>query len=868
MPLPNLYMRSVTCLWIYLLAIPSLLHAQNPTPDSLDVIADSRYKIKKVRDLFIGHHYRDAWQATVRVPYIDIDKEGLVPLKQGGGVQTKSLRLERENGMQYIFRSVEKDVSKKLPVFLRGTLAHDVMQDQISATHPYGALVIPVMAEAAGVSYSIPKLGVVKDSPSLGEFRETFGNMLVLFEQRPYGDVSIYPNYAYAPKVSNSPKVFEKVRGSLKHKVDRYAMARVRLFDFWLGDIDRHQDQWRWGTFKSGEGTVYKPIARDRDFAFLKADGFIPWVLSRKWAFRLAQHFDYEVKDVAGLGMQGMYIDRSFLTQVTKAEWIGIADSIRLGLTDSIIDLAFKVWPAAIYDVDGEIIKAKLRSRRDHLSEYAEEYYMVLAEKVDILGSNERELFQIERFGVDSTRVRMYHMKDNGDRGKLHFDRTFNAAETKEIRIYGFGGADKFEITGKNKKGIKLRIIGGDGVDTVEDKSKVRGMAKKTHVYDIKDSTEIAKGSEIRNRTRNDTAVNSYVRKSFKYDVWMPLINFGFNPDDGMYLGGGLLWKQHGFRKFPFASKQKLTGAYAFRTSAFVVNYEGIFTEAIRNWDLIVESQAVFPHYSSNFYGWGNESSVDKVRDKNYYGVRYNLVSVRPFLETKSKNELNYLQIGTQYQFIDVVDDVDKFITDVDTLVTSTELRSKEFMSVWTSYTYHDLDHETAPTKGWKWKSTAAWVQRLNADGGFARISSELSTYVPIEAIQTVIAFRFGGATIVNDFEFYQGSTLGGQKMTHFDSNLRGYRRDRFVGRSSAYQNTELRTSLTRLPNYILPFELGLILFVDNGRVWYDDEESGRWHTGYGGGFTLSPTRSFIISITYDGSVENDFVIMHLGYRF
>ncbi len=844
------------------------MNAQDVPLDSVDIIADPRYKSKKFANLFIGHHYRDAWLATVRVPYIDIEKEGLVPIKQGGGVQTKSLRLERENGMQFIFRSVKKDVSKKLPVFLRGTLAHDVMQDQISATHPYGALVIPGLAKAAGVSYSIPQVGVVKDSPALGEFRETFGNMLVLFEQRPVGDLSIYPNYNFAPKVANSPKVFEKVRESLKHKVDPFAMSRARLFDFWLGDIDRHEDQWRWGVYKTEKGTLYRPIPRDRDFAFMKADGFIPWVLSRKWAFRLAQHFDYDIKDVAGLGLQGMYIDRSFLTQMTKANWIAIADSMKVSLTDSVIDEAFKDWPKEIYEIDGEIIKAKLRNRRDHLPEYAEEYYTVLAKKVDVLGSDEPEFFLVERLNKDETRIRMYGKQSNGERGTLYFDRTFKFEETVEVRLYGFDGADEFEITGKVKRGILIRIIGGDGADIIRDVSKVRGLGKQTYVYDERDGVEIDKSGETKNCTKKDSTANVYDRKSHKYDVWMPQVNFGYNPDDGLYLGAGLMWKHRAFRKFPFAAKQKLSGAYAISTSAFLLNYEGTFTDVIGKWDLIFDAQAVFPHYTSNFYGWGNDSEVDESRGKNYYTLRYNLMSIGPYLERYSKNELHFVQIGTQYKYINVVSNTDKFISDADTLVASSDLKSQQFGGIWASYSFHQLDHETSPSKGWKWRSGAQWVQRMSASGDFIRLVSELSVYIPLEAIQTVIAMRFGGATLINDFEFYQANSLGGQEMTLYDANLRGYRRDRFVGRTSFYQNTEIRTSLARLPNYILPFELGLIAFIDNGRVWQDGEESSRWHTGYGGGFTLSPTRSFIISITYDGSIENDFVIMHLGYRF
>lgn len=306
-------MRIPIILLLYSCGISSFVFAQNTTSDSVVVVGDDSYHSRNLKAFFMGHHYRDAWLAPIKVAYIDIEKDSLVPIKQGGGVQTTSLRLKGVNKTQYVFRSIKKDVSKKLPLVLQETLAQDIVQDQISASHPYGALVIPPLAKAAGISYSIPSLGVIRDSPALGEFRNTFANMLVLYEQRPKGNLSAYPNYNFAPKIVSTPDLLEKTRKSLKHQVDGRAMARARLFDFWIGDIDRHDDQWRWGAYKNSDGTVYKPIPRDRDFAFLKADGLIPWIGTRKWAFRMAQNFDNEIKDVAGLGMQGMYVDRTFI---------------------------------------------------------------------------------------------------------------------------------------------------------------------------------------------------------------------------------------------------------------------------------------------------------------------------------------------------------------------------------------------------------------------------------------------------------------------------------------------------------------------------------------------------------------------------
>jgi hemolysin activation/secretion protein len=64
------------------------------------------------------------------------------------------------------------------------------------------------------------------------------------------------------------------------------------------------------------------------------------------------------------------------------------------------------------------------------------------------------------------------------------------------------------------------------------------------------------------------------------------------------------------------------------------------------------------------------------------------------------------------------------------------------------------------------------------------------------------------------DYEFYQANTLGGL------SNLRGFRRSRFSGRSSFYHNLEARLKLLSFKSYLFPAHLGVLAFNDLGRVW------------------------------------------------
>jgi hypothetical protein len=76
---------------------------------------------------------------------------------------------------------------------------------------------------------------------------------------------------------------------------------------------------------------------------------------------------------------------------------------------------------------------------------------------------------------------------------------------------------DVFRINGSAGKGILIRVIGGEGKDSVIDASSVAGSKKLTQVYDS-EKTGFISSDETRLHISNDSAMNSYNYKSFDYD--------------------------------------------------------------------------------------------------------------------------------------------------------------------------------------------------------------------------------------------------------------------------------------------------------------------------------------------------------------
>jgi len=372
------------------------------------VTPGAHYAAGKFRRWLLGNHYREVWTMPLEVPVMDLEATagGLTPLEQGGGMQTATLHLRGADGHFYDLRSVDKTVRSWVPEKYHGTFVERLAQDQISSLNPVGPLILPPLAQAAGVLHPNPVLVVIPDSPRLGTFRGEFAGMLALFERDPDEDQSDARQFGFSRNIVGTEKLFEEMREDPDDRVDERAYARARLFDMLIGDWDRHADQWRWAEFATERGTRYAPVPTDRDFAFAKFDGLLHRIgrLSGKMILRRLVDFGAEIPDVRGLNWQAFGLDRRLTTSLTRDDWVAIADSLKRALPDPVIDRAVRTWPKPVFDLIGPMTARNLKSRRDVLPSVASTYYDVLADTVDVVGNHAEETFEISRRRDAATR--------------------------------------------------------------------------------------------------------------------------------------------------------------------------------------------------------------------------------------------------------------------------------------------------------------------------------------------------------------------------------------------------------------------------------------------------------------------------------
>lgn len=824
--------------------------------DSVTVAVNKKYdSISSFHRFFAGENYRKEWATPIHLKVFRVNNEmgGFSIGKLGGGKQTKSLRLTDKKGKEWTLRTVDKDPAGVVPDFLKGSVAQKIVQDMISAQHPFGAAVVPDLANAAGIIHAEPKYYFVPDDPAMGKYRQVFANKICLLEP-----VNLTPDQS---DTKSTLKVINKILEDSKNTIDQEAILRARLLDMVIGDWDRHFDQWKFGASDTGTGKLYYPIPKDRDQAFFNSDGLLVKA-AIKLGLPYLQGFKKNYPDIKAYNWEERDFDRIFMNNLDRAKWESLISDFQKRVNDSVIQLAVKKLPPEIFNLDSIQLVQKLISRKNLLSKEGIKYYHFLAKEVNVTGSNENEYFSISNVG-NGLHVKVFKRKHNMDSASLLFDRIFDPKETKYVNLYGLNGEDKFVIDSGTSSKIKLRIIGGEGIDTFLINGSIRNK-----IYDyLPGNNYLAKGRKTRNFLSDSYDVNKYEPVGFKYNQkQLPLLNVGYNGEDKVLIGAGFSLKEFGFRKTPYARYQKLGFLFSPFSSAFQVEYTGIFNQVMGPKDLVIHSQLFHP-VLNNFYGLGNKTTNQF--SKEFSRVRYKYFETEILIRQRYFNDLLQVFVGPSYTnyWARYADNGNKVLgkSSLVGLDSASIFNPKHYAGGKFAIYINNLNSELLPTRGVVWNTLFSTAYGLNKNSkNITSLTSDLQVFASLSNPAKVIAvLRFGGGHIFNEnFEYFQALTLGS------DNYLRGYRKNRFAGQSYMYQNTELRIKLFDAKSYIVSGPVGLIIFNDVGRVWMPRENSKKWHNDFGGGIYFAPFNIAILSATIAHSPEENLFNFSLGTKF
>jgi hypothetical protein len=836
--------RAVICAAVVAVAIPStslalqqpdspkdvssvhLKPAKRPAApaESASVVPGPRYDVGPVLRWFDGDAYRDLWTTTIRVPVLDLQTfapGGIRAVKEGGGMQTKNLRLEATNGDEYVFRLVDKAASG-IPSELHGTPVQQILQDVVSSQHPAAAQVAAPIVEAAGVLHATATLMVMPNDPALGEYRRDFAGRLGEIEPFPSVPKDSKEGWAGASKIIDSPDLLKLLNTEAKEHVDARAFLMARLTDFLINDNDRHAGQWKWARFPSGPKTEWEPIARDRDHAFVSYEG----VVGSAGRMVRASVVSFTGKpSVRGLTSPND-IDQRLLSGLEKPVWDSIARDLQQRVSDSVIHAAVMTLPVEYHSIAPHM-EAVLKQRRAAIPTAADQYYRELAARVQVNGTDSSDRATIVRRADGSVDVRL----ESG--GTTFYSRRFRPDETREILVYLHSGDDTAIVTGRAHESILVRVIGGNGNNVLVDSSIVDNRAHPTHFYDAGPTSGISYGLDtlfVRLPWEERKGKLGPAVPNYGADI-LPHVGLNDPRTLGLTPLLGFTRYTYGFLDRPYSSMLDVNAEYA---TQFKGARASVLTD--KRFEASPLHVGVFGRISDlqyvNFFGFGNASLDTLPSSSSFFEVHQRQLVLNPVAGlaigqwtdvTLGPSFLHASTDSTRSPFLGLTHPYGfgTFNEGALQLVARYNRHPERVDSVTPS------DHILAVASG------AVYPKMMDVSSTFgkATLAFDAALQLPIPTTPT-LTFRTGGTKLWGDFPFFEAATIGGDHTTQFIDA------QRFAGDASLYATSELLVPLTRF-KLVIPVRAGVVGVAEAGRVYLDGSSPGGWHSTAGGGIWI-----------------------------
>ena len=346
--------------------------------DSSTIVPGPYFKKSDLHQRVFGKLYREVWNIPVTVPVLRLQQPGRFydTLEFSGSQQTIGIDVKDADGRVWSIRSVNKDQSNALPGILQPSILRPMIRDQAAALNPYGALVVPVLAEAISIHHTNPTLYLFPYNPKLGRYNDRMAGRLVIMEEEADNSWKGTPEFDNALQLMDTEEMLEAVRNK-RIPVDTTLYARSRLFDILISDWDRHEGNWEWALVEKDGNSLFQPVPVDRDMAFYNYTdgGFTQLVLLLNNKF---QSFTPDYKDMGGLMHQSENLDKLILQNLSQEEMEQQAKYIQNQFTDEVIHQAFSNYPEEVYKVTGKTHEQIFKERLQKLPEAGRTFHQLI----------------------------------------------------------------------------------------------------------------------------------------------------------------------------------------------------------------------------------------------------------------------------------------------------------------------------------------------------------------------------------------------------------------------------------------------------------------------------------------------------------
>jgi len=753
---------------------------------NIDSVWISVYKkdTNKVSYSSSGVNYSELFYRNIQVPVYDSIKgnEQLIPIAQS----IKSLLKQTQLDNSYTVSEV------------KGTELEKSLKEVEQLSFPFSSCITSRLAN---------KLSLETNNPILVSNNEELHQLVTLDDE-----------------LISTKRMLDELHKNSDIKINKNAYLRYRLLSFIIGDFNTKPSTYTW---KINAEHKIIPYINSYQNQYMSFDGSYKLISKLVKPYKHLEPYGNRIRSIKKASQQFVGFDANILSSLPYNQWEDEVNVIQGLLGDTEIKEIIKYLPKGILSSKTDELFSILKERILNLDGIATEYYNLIAPNKIVVATNENNLIDVTRRD-DGTLIKIYNEKEGKNNPVNSYN--FSSIDTDEIWIYGLKGNDYFEVSGTSKKNIPLKLIGGSNSDKYEIQN-----GDKVVIIDNKHQTFIVEKDRARINLSEEKYITVYEEEKYKHYINRIKPKFGANPDDGIFIGVIDEYKILGFDQNPFTKLHQVSATLYLGTLGFNAKYYGEKANVYKGFSAFGALGYQSPNYSTNFFGFGNETpNLDDNLKLDYNRIRMSTFEVKLGLLKKEKSY--DVSANLFFESIKIDETADRFVTSETLFFPLADFFDrKNYVGLSGYYEYKNSslsvfeDLVILPKVHLK---VSADINEFNKTNVALQPSLYLShpMYGDKITLDATISYKhiFG-----SDVPFYQAANLGG------NSGLRGYRNQRFTGQSLFYTSTNLKWHIKELKSEVLPLQFGILGGFDAGRVWQENETSSQLHTDFGAGFWL-----------------------------
>lgn len=628
-------------------------------------------------------------------------------------------------------------------------------------------------------------------------------------------------------RVLTTKEALDKLYESSSTQLNYSLYVRHQLLNFIIGNTNQSYKNYSWIKGTSVEKETIEPYIDTYENQYMSFDGTYKLIAKLIKSYQHIQPYDSTIKNIKKASQKFIGFDVNMLSHLPFDVWQEEMEFIQKTLNNSVLETIQNELPKGVKSRKTEVLFDVLKERIANIKAIGTSYYNLMSPHKVVVATNANNLIEIHKTS-NGVSIKIYNEKE-GKQSPIK-DYQFSLENTKEIWVYGLKGNDYFEVSGKSKQHIPIKLIGGENSDKYE---LING--KKVMIYDDKQQTFIVQKDKAKSKLSDEEYITTYSVNKYKHTTNKIKPKFGANPDDGLFLGVVDEYKLFGFDQHPYSQLHQLSANFYLGTQGFNIAYYGEQTNVFKGFSVFGGLAYQSPNYSTNFFGFGNETpNYDDNLKLDYNRVRMEQSDV---MIGVLKHHKNYeLSTSLFFESRQIDDTPDRFVSSATLFFPEDNFfERKNYVGISGAYKYTSL--------------SLTFVDELIIQPKFEfKVSADINEFSNTNSLvkpSLYLAYPFLNDKINldvdviyqhvfgNNVPFYQAANIGGS------SGLRGYRNQRFTGQSSCVMSTDLKWFIKDLESEILPLQFGVLGGLDAGRVWLENDNSSKLHTDFGAGLWL-----------------------------